>query len=237
MKRLLVYTIAFLTGAVLLGLEIVASRVLAPYFGNSIFVWGSLISVFLLALSIGYFWGGSMADRYPSFTSLAMVVFVASAFVLVLPLVYLPASRFMVSLDLEFRMSVLLTSMLFFLLPSVLIGMVSPYIIKLSASELAVIGQTAGNIYSVSTMGSITGALGVSFFLIPVMGTRPIILLAAGMLILAGLLCLSAQVLAVRTSGRTSFQEAPGLELPQDGHGVSPAGICPQCVKKTAGRS
>lgn len=237
MKRLLVYTIAFLTGAVLLGLEIVASRVLAPYFGNSIFVWGSLISVFLLALSIGYFWGGSMADRYPSFTSLAMVVFVASAFVLVLPLVYLPASRFMVSLDLEFRMSVLLTSMLFFLLPSVLIGMVSPYIIKLSASELAVIGQTAGNIYSVSTMGSITGALGVSFFLIPVMGTRAIILLAGGMLILAGLLCLSAQVLAVRTSGRTSFQEAPGLELPQDGHGVSPAGICPQCVKKTAGRS
>lgn len=236
MKRFLVYTIAFLTGAVLLGLEIVASRVLAPYFGNSIFVWGSLISVFLLALSIGYFWGGSMADRYPSFTVLAMVVFVASVFVLVLPLVYLPASRFMASLDLEFRLSVLLTSMLFFLLPSVLIGMVSPYMIKLSASELAVIGQTAGNIYSVSTMGSITGALGVSFFLIPVMGTRAIILLAGGMLILAGLLCLTAQLLTMRTSGRASSQGVPGLELPQDGDGVSPAGICPLCVQKTGDR-
>ncbi len=237
MKKLLVYTIAFLNGAVLLGLEIVASRVLAPYFGNSIFVWGSLISVFLLALSIGYFWGGSMADRYPSFTVLAMVVFVASAFVLVLPLIYLPASRFMVSLDLEFRLSVLLTTMLFFLLPSVLIGMVSPYIIKLSASELAVIGQTAGNIYSVSTMGSITGALGVSFFLIPVMGTRAIILLAGGMLILAGLLCLAAQLMTLRLSRRTSSQGAPGLELPQNSAGVNPAGMCPQCVQKPADRT
>jgi len=64
---LLIYCVTFLSGAVFLGLEIVASRVVAPFFGNSIYVWGSLISVFLLALSVGYFIGGILADRVPDF--------------------------------------------------------------------------------------------------------------------------------------------------------------------------
>ncbi|MFW6235183.1 MAG: fused MFS/spermidine synthase, partial [Desulfovibrionales bacterium] len=134
----------------------------------------------------------AVADRYPSFRVLSMILFGASVFVLVLPPIHLPLSRLIVALDMEFRISVLLASIVFFLPASVLMGMVSPYIIKLTLSELRVVGQTAGNIYSVSTMGSIAGTLGVSFFLIPMIGTRAIILLAGSVLICCGLLCLFA---------------------------------------------
>lgn len=188
---LLIYGVAFLSGAVLLGLEIVASRVLAPYFGNSVYVWGSLISVFLLALSIGYWLGGLLADRRPSLETLAIVLASAAAFVLVLPLVYLPVGRFVAGLGLDFRLAVLVTSVLFFLVPSVLMGMVSPFAIKLSATGLDVIGRTSGQVYAISTLGSITGALAVSFFLIQWLGTRAIVVVLGLVLLALAMACLA----------------------------------------------
>ncbi len=195
MKKGLVYTIAFLGGAVFLGLEISASRVLAPYFGNSIYVWGSLISVFLLSLSVGYYYGGVLADKRPSLHILAVVVGSAGIFVLALSFFYLPVSRFIVALDMDLRLSLLLACLAFFLVPSVLLGMVSPFVVKLNATEFEKIGQAAGNIYSVSTMGSIFGGLGVSFFLIPIIGTRMILYLSAGVLMFTSLLCIVANKL------------------------------------------
>jgi len=186
---LLVYGVAFLSGGVLLGLEIVASRILAPYFGNSVYVWGSLISVFLLALSIGYWLGGVLADRRPSLGTLALILVTAAVFILVLPLVYLPVGRFISELDLEFRFSVLLISVLFFLVPSVLMGMVSPFAIKLSATALEEIGRTSGRVYAISTLGSISGALAVSFFLIQWLGTRAIVVVLGLILLVLALLC------------------------------------------------
>ncbi|KAF5058008.1 hypothetical protein DSECCO2_350880 [anaerobic digester metagenome] len=186
---LLVYGVAFLSGGVLLGLEIVASRILAPYFGNSVYVWGSLISVFLLALSIGYWLGGVLADRRPSLGTLALILATAAVFILVLPLVYLPVGRFISELDLEFRFSVLLISVLFFLVPSVLMGMVSPFAIKLSATALEEIGRTSGRVYAISTLGSISGALAVSFFFIQWLGTRAIVVVLGLILLALALLC------------------------------------------------
>lgn len=186
---LLVYGVAFLSGGVLLGLEIVASRILAPYFGNSVYVWGSLISVFLLALSIGYWLGGVLADRRPSLGTLALILVTAAVFILVLPLVYLPVGRFISELDLEFRFSVLLISVLFFLVPSVLMGMVSPFAIKLSATALEEIGRTSGRVYAISTLGSISGALAVSFFFIQWLGTRAIVVVLGLILLVLALLC------------------------------------------------
>lgn len=188
---ILVYGVAFLSGGVLLGLEIVASRILAPYFGNSVYVWGSLISVFLLALSIGYWLGGVLADRRPSLGTLALVLITAAVFILVLPLVYLPVGRFVSELNLEFRFSVLLISVLFFLVPSVLMGMVSPFAIKLSATALEEIGRTSGRVYAISTLGSISGALAVSFFLIEWFGTRVIVVVLGLVLLALSLICMS----------------------------------------------
>jgi predicted membrane-bound spermidine synthase len=187
---LLAYSVAFLSGGVLLGLEIVASRILAPYFGNSVYVWGSLISVFLLALSIGYWLGGIQADKRPSLVVLAKILASAAACILVLPLVYLPVGKYIADLGLEFRFSVLLISMLFFLVPSVLMGMVSPFVIKLSATGLDEIGRTAGRVYAISTLGSISGAIAVSFFFIQWLGTRAIVVVLGLILLLLALACI-----------------------------------------------
>jgi predicted membrane-bound spermidine synthase len=187
----LIYGVAFLSGAVLLGLEIVASRVLAPWFGNSVYVWGSLISVFLLALSIGYWLGGLLADLRPRLGTLGSVLAAAAMFVMVVPAVYLPLGRFIVDLDLEFRFSVLLASVTFFLAPSVLMGMVSPFAIKLSATGLDVIGRTSGQVYAISTMGSISGALAVSFFFIPWLGTRGIVFVLGLVLLALAVVCMA----------------------------------------------
>lgn len=187
----LVYSVAFLSGGVLLGLEIVASRILAPYFGNSVYVWGSLISVFLLALSIGYWLGGIQADRRPSLRTLATILASAGVCILVLPLVYLPVGRYIAELDLEFRFSVVLISVLFFLVPSVLMGMVSPFAIKLSATRLEEIGRTSGRVYAISTLGSISGAIAVSFFLIEWLGTRAIVVVLGLILIVLALICMA----------------------------------------------
>lgn len=199
LTKLLVYLITFLGGGVFLALEIVASRVLAPYFGSSIYVWGSLLSVFLFALSVGYYIGGVLSDKWPSFKVLALVVFGASLFVLIIPLIQTPVSQMIVAWNLDLRISSLMACLIFFMLPSVLNGMISPYIIKLNVSRLKTIGQTVGNIYAISTIGSVAGALGVSFYLIPAIGTRAILYWSGILLIVTSLLSLLADVLLSRS--------------------------------------
>lgn len=202
MARMLSYLVTFMSGAVFLGLEIVASRVLAPYFGNSVFVWGSLISVFLLALSLGYWWGGILADRWPSYRVLGGVLLVAGLWVLIIPSIYLPVSRAITDLDWELRLSVLTASLIFFMTPSVLMGMVSPYIIRLAARSWDRLGRTAGSVYAISTLGSITGALGVSFFLIPMIGARAILFSLAGTLGITALIAWTAHCFSASAAAR-----------------------------------
>lgn len=187
---LLIYCITFFTGAIFLGLEIVASRVVAPYFGNSIYVWGSLISVFLLALSIGYFLGGILADRIPKYQVLAAVISAAGILILLVPVLQEPVGLFLSALEWDIRILALLAVSAYFLAPSILMGMVSPYVIKLKTTQLAVLGRSAGNIYAISTLGSITGAFLVSFVLITTFGTRAILLGSGLGLLLIALLCL-----------------------------------------------
>jgi spermidine synthase len=165
----------FVCGAVLLGLEIVGSRVLAPYFGSSIFVWGSLISTFLAGLTIGYYVGGFLADRRPRLPAMAVLILIAGVLVVVLPVTAPPVSRAIASVDFGPRLNPLLATLCLFFLPSVFMGTVSPYAIKLAASSLATIGNTAGSVYAISTAGSIVGALLTAFYLIQMIGVRSIL--------------------------------------------------------------
>ena len=125
----------FVCGAVLLGLEIVGSRVLAPYFGSSIFVWGSLISTFLAGLTVGYYTGGFLADRRPRLLAMAVLILIAGVLVVILPVVAPPVNRTIASIDFGPRWSPLVATVCLFFLPSVFIGTVSPYAIKLAASS------------------------------------------------------------------------------------------------------
>lgn len=173
--RTLLNIIVFISGAVLMSLEIVGSRVLAPFFGNSIFVWGSLISVFLAALSVGYYWGGRLSDRNPSFERLLVLIFIPGLMISALPFLYPDVNPWIATVDFGTRLNPLIASLLYFLLPSIFLGTTSPYAIRLSAQALATVGSTAGTLYALSTCGSIFGTLFTAFYLIPLIGVTAII--------------------------------------------------------------
>jgi len=171
----LLHAVVFVCGADLMGLEIVGSRILAPYFGNSIFVWGSLISVVLAALSLGYWLGGMAADRWPRLSVLGLLIAIPGAMIALLPFVYPPLNQAIAGSDLGTRLGPLVSSLVLFLVPSVFLGTVSPFAVRLQARTVASVGTTAGGLYAVSTAGSIAGTLVTAFYLITVLGVANIV--------------------------------------------------------------
>jgi spermidine synthase len=167
--------LVFISGAVLMALEMAGSRVLAAHFGSSIYVWGSIIGIFLAALSGGYFVGGLAADRRPSFLLLNLLVLIAGCWLLILPLYGNYVCRVIRSASLGVRLEPLLATTLLFGGPSILMGMVSPFAVRLAASAIDRIGNTAGRLYAISTVGSIAGTLVTAFWLIPLIGVNTIL--------------------------------------------------------------
>lgn len=175
MVQLLLNFVVFISGAVLMSLEIVGSRVLAPNFGSSIFVWGSLISVVMTALSIGYYWGGWMSAREPSYGKLLTLLLIPGILIFFLPFIYPAVNDWIAGVDFGSRLNPLIACSVLFLLPGIFLGTISPYVIRLAATRLHTVGSTAGTLYSVSTCGSICGTLLTAFYLIPVLGVSNII--------------------------------------------------------------
>jgi len=154
-------------GGILMALEILASRVLAPHFGSSVYVWGSIISVFLAALSLGYVWGGRLADREPTLAGLGRQVARAALAQAVLLLAARPATAWLGGATGGSAWGTLLAATALFGPPSVLLGVISPYAVRLAARDLARLGGTAGGLYALSTAGSLVGTLGCTFVLVP----------------------------------------------------------------------
>jgi spermidine synthase len=175
MLQLLHYVVVFVSGAVLMALEIAGSRVLAPHFGSSIFVWGSLISVVMAALSVGYYWGGRLSTREPSYAKLMLLLVIPGIVVFFLPFIYPSINEWIAMRDFGNRMNPLIACSVLFLLPGVFMGTISPYVIRLAATQLHTVGSTAGTLYALSTCGSIFGTLLTAFYLIPVLGVSNII--------------------------------------------------------------
>jgi len=188
MRTVVLLVVAFLAGAVLMALEIAGSRLLYPHFGGGIFTWASLIGVFLAALTIGYFFGGKMVDRFPSAWLLALFLLVAGAFVMFLPRYSWGWCDALAARDLDARVGPLLASLILFFLPGVLMGTTSPFVIRLTARSIERVGATAGVVYAVSTLGSILGTLGTAFYLLSYMGMRNIQYLLGAVLIATALL-------------------------------------------------
>jgi hypothetical protein len=176
--------VVFICGALVMSYEILGSRVLAPNFGSSVFVWGSLISVFLGGLSAGYYLGGRLADIRPSTRKLGLIILTPGLMFLAFPLYGMPVCDWIFEMDLGIRMSPLLASLILFFLPSVLLGMVSPYTAKLMLCSLHTSGATVGTLYALSTFGSIVGTLLTAFYLITVAGVTKLIM-GQGVVLLA----------------------------------------------------
>jgi spermidine synthase len=205
----LLHAVVFVCGAVLMGLEIVGSRMLAPYFGNSIFVWGSLISVVLAALSLGYWLGGLLADRAPRPTVLAGLIAFPGVVIALMPFVYPGLNRAIAGGDIGARTGPLVSCLILFLVPSVFLGMISPFAVRLQARAVASVGSTAGGLYAVSTAGSIAGTLLTAFYLIAVAGVANIVHgLGVTLLLVAAALYLSG-----RQTGRATAAAGAALAL------------------------
>jgi len=200
--------IVFLCGAIVMSYEILGSRVLAPNFGNSVFVWGSLISVFLAGLSSGYYLGGKIADINPSTRKLAMIIVLPGLMMIGFPLYGSLISDWIFVLDLGIRLSPLLASLILFFLPAVFLGMVSPYTVKLMICSLHTSGTTVGTLYSISTLGSIVGTLFTSFYLITVVGVKILIMGQGAILILIAIPLFSVNVHCATTTSTVVTQQA-----------------------------
>ncbi len=175
----------FIAGGALLGLEIASSRVLAPYFGNSLFVWGALIGVVLAGLSTGYWVGGVIADRYPRPALLVCVLGLGGILVLAIPFIDDWVLELIVEWDPGPRLNPLVATIALFGLQSVVLGTASPVAVRLRASSIENLGHTAGRLFAISTAGSIAGTFATAFWLIPELGTDQVLASAAVALLLA----------------------------------------------------
>lgn len=187
----------FVSGGVLLGVEITASRVLAPSFGSSLYVWGALIGVVLTGLAIGYWVGGVVADRYPVPLLLVGVISLGALLVLAIPYAESWVIRAVVGWDLGARLDPLLAAILLFGPASVVLAAVSPIAVRLAARSLDRLGRVAGRLFSISTAGSIAGTFATAFWLVPELGTNQVLATGAVGLLVAALIVAVQERLAL----------------------------------------
>jgi spermidine synthase len=168
--------LVFVVGAASLGTEIAAARLLAPWFGASTIVWANTIAIVLVALSVGYALGGRMADRTPLIDRLANVVLVAAVLLAVVPFVSGPflhqAVRAVDQLSAATFVGSLVGVGVLVAVPLLLLGMVSPFAVRLRMDQVADAGRVTGRLYAISTVGSLFGTFLAALLLIPVAGTR-----------------------------------------------------------------
>ncbi len=167
----------FICGGVVMIFEIVGSRVLAPFLGTSIFVWTSLIGVILGSLSVGYWFGGKIADKYPKLQNLSIIIFCASISIGIMTIIKSPLLFFLRESIPNIKYSSVVASLILFAPASILLGMVTPYAVKLKIKSLDESGSTVGNLFAVSTIGSIIGTFLAGFYLIPKIGTTKLLIL------------------------------------------------------------
>jgi spermidine synthase len=156
------------SGAAGMGLEILAGRMLAPAFGSSVYTWGSVIGVFLAALALGYTVGGRRAPRRASRARVAALLAYAALLVGVLPVAGPPVVETVTAAPLPARVAPVVPAVVLFALPTVLLGAVSPHAAELAGTDSY--GVASGRVYALGTAGSIAGAFGAAFALVPALG-------------------------------------------------------------------
>ena len=186
-----IYAVAFVTGAIVMSFEMLGSRYLNPYFGSGIYTWAALISTVLIALTAGYFLGGTLADRTASPAVLGATVMIGSVYLLALPSFAQAVLEFVLASIDDIRAGSLSRALALMFFPVTFLGMYSPFAIRLLLRSAQRSGRVSGAVYGISTAGSIVGTLGTTFFLIPAIGSRAITLTLGALGLVAGLALLA----------------------------------------------
>ncbi len=184
--------VVFVGGMVTMGLEMTASQLLRPYFGSSLFIWANLIGLVMIYLTVGYYLGGRLADRYPRTGVLYGMVAAAGIAAAVIPLLARPILSWSLEAFAEVSVSLFYGSLAgviaLFAIPMILLGCISPFAIRLRMNQVDSAGETAGSIYALSTLGSILGTLVPVFLLLPTIGSARTLYLGAGALLIVAAL-------------------------------------------------
>ena len=202
----LIYFLAFSSGFCIMGIELLGGRILAPYFGSSVHIWGSIITVFMLSLSFGYLLGGKLSTRNPSLTKYGLIFFVASIMVVPIVLFAEPIMTFIFTHIEDSRYGSLLASTALFFIPTTILGMISPYSVRLLVTDHEKSGQVAGGLYFVSTLGSALDTIITSFYMVLAFDVNDIIKTFAAVLGALGLLAIA--VSQIKTKERTVCLES-----------------------------
>jgi spermidine synthase len=199
--RRLLAPLVFVVGASSLGVEIAAARLLAPYFGASTVVWANTIGVVLVALSVGYWFGGRYADRHPHLRGLCLLVLAASVLIAAVPFAARPFLGF--SVDAFDTVSVggfagsLFGVLVLVAVPVTLLGAAAPWAVRLAVGEVSGSGEVVGRLYAISTAGSLAGTMISALVLIPLLGTQRTFLVFALALAAVAAVGVGARALAV----------------------------------------
>lgn len=187
MKKYFLEVVVFICGAVVMAYEIVGSRMLGPYVGTSMIVWSSIIGIILLSLSLGYYYGGKLADKNPKYKSLALIIAGSALLIILSTLLKDIILSALLNISINVKLVSVLSSVLLFSLPAFGLGMVSPFAARLKMKDVKTSGATVGGLYALSTLGSITGTFLAGFYFIPSFRITTILFILAFVLILASI--------------------------------------------------
>jgi len=176
------YLNAFVVGGVLMGFEMLGSRYLFPYFGGGIGTWAGLISMVLIALTIGYFAGGAIVDRHPSPRVIALAAGAAAVYLAAVPVTADHVMAWILTSVGAGLPGILLAAAALVLMPLSFLGTFSPVAVRLLIRSTSETGRVAGLVYGISTLGNVFGILFTTFTLIPTLGSRSITYLFAAVL-------------------------------------------------------
>ena len=186
LPKIVVVCVAFVSGFCIMTVEMLGARIMAPYFGGSISVWGSLITVFMLALSVGYLIGGRLSTRNPNPKTFALF-FIAAAISSIPIIIFADAIMRPIFLMIEDpRYGSLFASIFLYFIPTSILGMISPYSVRLMVDSHEHSGHMAGLLFFVSTIGSAGGTLATSFYFVLWFDVNQILWGAVAVLLLAG---------------------------------------------------
>ncbi len=188
MKKYILEGTVFLSGAVVMMLELTGSRILAPYVGTSTFIWTSLIGVILASLSLGYYYGGIQADRDPSQKRLAHILFYAGLSIGVVAIINTYIMAYITYWLVSVKWSAAISACILFGVPAYLLGMVSPQAVRIRMKDVDHAGATIGRLYALSSLGSIVGTFLVGFYLMAWIGSRNILFILSVLTLLLSLM-------------------------------------------------
>jgi len=206
MRVAALYTTSTICGFCLMAMEILASRLVQPVFGSSVDVWAAIISVFILSLSIGYVIGGRLADKTRTNLALGWMILVSGMFFVLMTIYGLRFNESLPESIQTARYGSLLSSLVLFLPPSILLGCVSPMLVKLVFVSAERVGRTTGTLYAVGSVGNVLGILVANYVFLPLFPLNPTFISLGSVLMALGLIHLFFRMEA--TPGTNTETEA-----------------------------